>query len=218
MEQLKKAEAIDGFQERIEKDPINKLSRKGLHYTISSGDSQFEPWVLNTEIITMHSMAEAGMPHTRPPNLICMPAFFPESRRQETLIHELIHIDQRRRKEVWEAKFKREGWTPIAESEVPERWLRRCRLNPDTLDQRFYAWKGRYVPLPLFEREDKPELRAIQVRWWDQETGILQPQPPQSFIARYGTPSQPEHPRELAAVEVASTLKKLSDLDRYLEV
>jgi hypothetical protein len=42
-----------------------------------------------------------------------MPAFFPEERRQETLVHELIHIDQRRRKELWGAKFKREGWSFI---------------------------------------------------------------------------------------------------------
>ena len=217
MEQLKKAEAIDHFQERVEKDPLNKLSRKGLYYNTPTGDSQSQPWALNTEIITMHPMAEAGMPHTRPPNFICMPAFFPEERKQETLVHELIHIDQRRRKDVWEAKFKREGWSPIEESEVPERWLRRCRLNPDTIDQRFYAWKGRYVPLPLFEREDKPELRVVQVRWWDKETGILQPQPPQSFVSRYGDSPQPEHPRELAAVEIAKELKKLSDIDRYLE-
>ena len=115
MEQLKKAEAIDHFQERVEKDPLNKLSRKGLYYNTPTGDSQSQPWVLNTEIITMHPMAEAGMPHTRPPNFICMPAFFPEERKQETLVHELIHIDQRRRKEVWEAKFKREGWSPIEE-------------------------------------------------------------------------------------------------------
>ena len=147
-----------------------------------------------------------------------MPAFFPEERRQETLVHELIHIDQRRRKELWGAKFKREGWSFIQESEVPERWRRRCRLNPDTIDQRFYAWKGRYVPLPMFEREDKPELRVVQVRWWDRETGILQSEPPQSFVTRYGNPSQPEHPRELAAVEIAKTLTKLSDIDRYLEI
>ena len=218
MEQLKRAEAIDHFQERIEKDPINKLSRKGLYYNPPTGDRQSEPWLMNTEIITMHPMAEAGMPHTRPPNIICMPAFFPEERRQETLVHELIHIDQRRRKELWETKFKREGWVSIEESEVPERWRRRCRLNPDTVDQRFYAWKGRYVPLPLFEREDKPELRVVQVRWWDRETGILQPEPPQSFVSRYGDSPQPEHPRELAAVEIAKRLKKLSDIDRYLEI
>jgi hypothetical protein len=55
------------------------------------------------------------------------------------------------------------------------------------------------------------------VRWWDKETGTLQPSPTQSFVDRYGVSSQSEHPRELAAVELAKNFKNPSDIDRYLK-
>jgi hypothetical protein len=79
--------------------------------------------------------------------------------------------------------------------------VKRCRLNPDTFDARFWAFQGRYVPLPLFVREDKPELRDILVRWWDLRERRLQSQPPESFVQKYGKldVSSAEHPYELWA-------------------
>lgn len=180
-------------------------------------NNQVQPWILDTEILTMHPTAEAGLPHTRPPNLICMPIYYPEDRMKETLNHELIHVDQRRRRIKWNAFFERQGWRPVPEAEIPQRWLQRCRMNPDTIDERFWAWKGRHVPLPLFEREDTPDLRQVVIHWWDRETGIKQNQPPRSFSERFGSfPSQPEHPRELAAVELSKLFQTPSDIDSYL--
>jgi hypothetical protein len=73
------------------------------------------------------------------------------------------------------------------------------------------------VPLPLYEREDRPDLRNVVMRWWDRETGTLQAEAPRSFQERFGSmPSQPEHPRELAAVELAARFQSPSDIDRYL--
>ena len=215
MEKILEAEQYDQFFSKIQSDPINARARQHLSYIPMNVTTQ--PWLLNTEIVTLHPTAEAGMPHTRPPNLICMPQYYPEDRLQKTLAHELIHIDQRRRPYKWNAFFEKEGWTPIEESEIPQRWLQRCRLNPDTVDQRFWAWKNRYVPLPLFEREDKPDLRQVLVHWWDKETGVRQAEAPRSFQERYGNrPSQPEHPRELAAVELAEIFQSPSDIDSYL--
>jgi hypothetical protein len=215
MEQLAKAETYDHFFETIRKNPVNARARQFLSYVAMTQET--EPYLLHTEIVTMHPTAEAGMPHTRPPNLICMPAYFPDEKREHTLHHELIHIDQRRRKYKWDAFFEREGWKQLSEQEIPLRWLQRCRLNPDTIDDRFWAWQGKYVPLPMFERDDKPDLRHVSIQWWDRDTGIKQNQAPLSFQQRYGSnPSQPEHPRELAAVELARIFTMPSDIDRYL--
>ena len=215
MEKILEAETYDHFFATIRSDPMNARARQHLSYIPM--DPTTQPWMLNTEIVTLHPTAEAGMPHTRPPNIICMPQYYPTERLQETLTHELIHIDQRRRPYKWNAYFEKEGWTPLSEEEVPPRWLSRCRLNPDTLDQRFWAWKGQYVPLPLFEREDKPDLRQVVVQWWDKESGVRQKEPPRSFQERYGSlPSQPEHPRELTAVELAKIFQTPADIDSYL--
>lgn len=215
MEKLLDAEEIDNFFTKIRSDPVNARARHHLSYVPM--ESTPKPWMLNTEIIMMHPTAEAGMPHTRPPNIICMPQYYPTERIQETLAHELIHVDQRRRPYKWNGFFEKEGWTPISEEEIPSRWLSRCRLNPDTVDQRFWAWKGQHVPLPLFEREDKPDLRQVVIQWWDRETGVRQAEPPRSFQERYGSlPSQPEHPRELAAVELAKIFQTPADINSYL--
>lgn len=214
MDQLDYAESIDFFVQQTKRDQLNALARANLSYTPMNHKTQL--W-LDTEIISMHPTAEAGLPHTRPPNYICLPVYYPESLKAETLAHEYIHIDQRRRLSHWNYHFKQEGWTPMDTSEIPQRWLSRCRMNPDTIDQRFWAWKDRYVPLPLYEREDKPDLRQVVVQWWDRDTGMRQPEAPRSFQERYGRlPSQPEHPRELAAVELAKIFHSQSDIDSYL--
>lgn len=217
MEKLHIAETYDHFLESIRNDPVNRKAREHLSYTPMTNETK--PWILNTEIVTMHPTAEAGLPHTRPPNLICMPIYYPEERMNETLNHEFIHIDQRRRKYKWDAFFEREGWTSVPQSEIPQRWLQRCRLNPDTIDERFWAYKNRYIPLPLYEREDKPDLRQVVIQWWDKETGIKANTPPRLFQERYGPmPAQPEHPRELAAVELAKIFTRPADIDSYLAV
>ncbi len=215
MDKLRTAEEYDHYFGKIQADPLNKKARENLFYSVMSNSTQ--PYLLETEILTMHPTAEAGLPHTRPPNLICIPIYYPEERLKETLPHELIHIDQRRRKYKWNAYFEREGWNAIEESEIPTRWLQRCRMNPDTIDSRFWAYRGRYVPLPLYEREDKPDLRQVVIQWWDKETGIRQNQAPREFQERYGSmPSQPEHPRELTAVELSKIFQNPYDIDSYL--
>lgn len=216
MQRLRDAEFIDGYFEKIQADPVNRLARQDLSYSAFS--EKVDQW-LGTEIVTMHPSAEAGMPHTRPPNIICIPVYYPDSRREETLRHEYVHVDQRNRRDVWNTFFRKEGWSRVDDSEIPERWLRRCRMNPDTIDQRFWAWKGQYVPLPLFEREDKPDLRQVSVQWWDQESGVRMPEAPRSFLEKYGSmPSQPEHPRELTAVDLGRSFQTPSDLNSYLGI
>jgi len=216
MNELQFAEFLDGYRTNCSKDTLNHLARKGHAYTVMDQNSVKEgPG--GSKLITMYPNADAGLPHTRPPNLICVPAYY--NLTNETLLHECLHIHQRNQKSKWEAYFSKQGWVPVAESHVPERWRRRVRLNPDTLDSRFYAWENRYVPLPLFEREDRPDLRECVVRWWDQRSGGLLSEPPPSFVKAFGANHpQAEHPREVSAVNLSRQFRMSTwdELEAYV--
>ena len=214
MNQLKKAEELDQFFTRVSENPVNRRARESLSYLPVVNYT--EPWLGGTEIVTMNSTAEAGMPHTRPPNLICMPQWFPDERRNETLAHEYVHIHQRRNVDKWNRYFQKEGWSRVDPYELPERLVSRCRMNPDTADQPFWMWKNRFVPLPLFERDDRPQLRQVVVHWYDMKEGTRQPEAPRSFLETYGMNPQSEHPREIAAVELAPRFQSPSDIEQYL--
>jgi len=204
---LAHAERFDRFVEKCNECPINRQARVKCSYTAWNDQSlakkakTFLQGYENVSVLIVNPSAEGGMPHTRAPSLICLPAYFSEGKLEETLKHELVHISQRRNASLWLSRARLEGWEPVDESEIPELWLRRCRLNPDTAAARFFAWQGRYVPLPLFVREDKPELRDIQVRWYDKQEGIVNTATPTSFTQKYGSISQSslEHPYELWA-------------------
>jgi hypothetical protein len=214
MYQLQLAEHLDSFFYKVNENPINRKAREHLSYL--PVNNYTEKWLGNTEIVTMNPTAEAGMPHTRPPNVICMPHYFPESKRDETLAHEYVHIHQRRNVDTWNRYFQKDGWSRIDPLELPERLVSRCRMNPDTIDQPFWRWKDRFVPLPLYEREDKPQLRQVVVHWYDMESGVRQPEAPRSFLELYGSAPQSEHPREVTAVEIAKIFKSTADVDEYL--
>jgi len=211
---LERAENIDRFQSLCKRCDVNHLARAKCSYTAWNDQSlaekarEFLREMPSTEggedltVVIMNPSAEAGMPHTRAPSVICLPAYWPEARLADTLKHELVHISQRRIPEVWETRARMEGWVRVSESVIPENWLRRCRLNPDTAAARFFAWEGRHVPLPLFVREDKPDLREIVVRWYDMRDGIVKAVAPSSFSKKYGGglgQSSMEHPYELWA-------------------
>jgi hypothetical protein len=204
---LAHAERLDRFVERCNKCTINRLARTKCSYTAWNDQSlatkakSFLQEYADVSVLIVNPSAEGGMPHTRAPSLICLPAYYPESKLEETLKHELVHISQRRNASLWRTRATMEGWEPVAESEIPSSWLARCRLNPDTAAARFFAWQGRHVPLPLYIREDKPDLRDVQVRWYDRQEGIVKTATPTSFTQKYGNlgASSIEHPYELWA-------------------
>jgi hypothetical protein len=211
-ELLQRADTIDKYQTACQRDALNARARLGCDYV---------PWHDQSEaykaqkivgsgyhIIIMNPSADAGLPHTRAPNLICIPAGYPQHRLQDTLRHEMIHVNQREQAERWKEQLVQEGWSPVTEWEavtrIPSEHLRRCRLNPDTLACRFQAWGNRYVPLPLFVRDDKPSLKETVVKWYDLEDERLRSDPPISFTKRYGNveSSSQEHPFELWAYKI----------------
>jgi hypothetical protein len=199
-ELLDLAEKMDGYLAACKASEVNRKARVFFQNHAWS-DQSGAPSVKGATVVILPASAEGGMPHTRAGNIICIPVYHPKEKLPETLAHELIHIDQRNRPGVWRKRLLEEGWSPVEESELPFDWVRRCRLNPDTIAARWWAWEGRYVPLPVFVREDKPDLRDIQVRWYDRQEKRVGTQIPMTLSRRYGELgiSSLEHPYELHA-------------------
>lgn len=205
---LAHAEMIDHFVQQCNECQVNRLARAKCSYTAWNDQSlatkakRFLQQNGDTvSVLIVNPSAEGGMPHTRAPSLICLPAYYSEEKLKHTIQHEMIHISQRKQPSLWKTRAEMDGWKQVSASVIPEQWLNRCRLNPDTIAARFFAWEGRHVPLPLFIREDKPDLRETTVRWYDMEEGIVKSSVPTSFTKKYGDlgKSLLEHPYELYA-------------------
>ena len=153
------------------------------------------------QIIVMNPSAEGGLPHTRPPNIIAIPAHYPTHMLEETLRHERVHLHQRKFPLQWEARAIQDGWVKVEDGVIPSKLLARVRLNPDTIMAGFWAWDGIWVPLCLFLREDKPHMNETTIRWYNIKEGVTTVAVPASFTAKYGavTDSAMEHPYELWA-------------------
>lgn len=222
--QLQRAEEEDKYQTIVKRNTLNAKARERCVYlpwhdqteakkiNEALEEQSFFTQInkkLNTICIIMNPSADGGMPHTRAGGLICIPAYWPRESLENTIRHELVHIHQKVYPDQWREKLIEDGWGIVSEEEarkeIPEEYLRRCRLNPDTLGAKFPAWAGRWIPLPLFEREDKPNLKEIQVRWWDRENQQLLLSPPSSFTQKYGagkSNAELEHPFELYAYNI----------------
>ena len=223
---LRKAEVIDGYRAACEACTLNAAARSNQVYAPSflepeqikrTVDAVSKVPIASTcDVVVLHPSADNGFPHTRPNSLICMPAAFVESSSsrmlEETILHEAIHIHQRRNPELWEAACRKEGWTPISTEQIPSEFASRCRLNPDTMNKPFWAWQTNSVPLPLFTREDYPTMEGVRIKWFDLRTHAVITDPPPSFTARYGSPSQPEHPYEILAVDYAAAKLNTDEL------
>ena len=209
MDLLAKAEQIDKYRTACSRSEINRLARSQHIYSVFSNEN---PAALQqvadtmdltrgSKIVILHPSADNGYPHTRPGNLICMPAGFSLYNAPKTLLHEACHLHQRSHASYWTSYSIKQGWWPVAADQVPERWRARCRINPDTMANPFWSWQEHYVPLPLFRNEQSPSMDECDVRWYDMRNGVLYKVPPPSFTARYGDTGQPEHPFEVSAIE-----------------
>jgi hypothetical protein len=219
---LAAAETLDGYRAAIAASPLNAAARAKDRYVPFFLESPKDLARLEDEIakipllngsttVILHPSADAGFPHTRPTDLLCLPA--PVATQSstaslaETLRHEAIHIHQRRNPSFWDAAARADGWEPAASSQLPLDLLQRCRLNPDTFTPTpFWSWDGRWIPLPLFTRDLQPTLGGIEIQWWDTEREALYLSPPSPGSERYGprpsqqstrsnfSPSRPQQP------------------------
>lgn len=163
----------------------------------------------NTWIEVVEDTCEDGLPHTSAADTIRIPVQVWEtsqSRRDNVLRHERIHILQRRSPERWLAFYK-SAWgytlanTPPAQ--LPADVVAKVRGNPDTWPHPWACWQGRYWFLPLYKDPDQPQLRNTEVRVWDSETRTWCA-PPLAWRVQFcrgaeQCPHQWEHPHEIAA-------------------
>jgi hypothetical protein len=230
---LEHAEQLDGYRAACAASAPNAYARRHAFYTpffVEKADAaelqrlvDEIPLLADTDTVVMHPTADEGYPHTRAPNIVAIPTKtitdHSSTELAETLRHEAIHIDQRRRPAVWVAACQQRGWQPVAANRLPDSLLYRCRINPDTMSPHpFWAWEDHHIPLPLFSSEQPSSLGDVVIKWLDLRNQTLYRDPPPSFVSIYGSfPSQPEHPYELLAVEAAAKgIRTKQALDAYL--
>lgn len=215
MDVLMRAEALDSYRTRCIESFLNDSARKSQGYTLSSiSDVALKslqdatssiPLLDNCEIAIVNSKADNGFPHTRPPNIVCIPDTMcldstASNKFVETLLHEAIHVHQRNNKTLWADGLKKAKWTPVSSERIPDTYKERLRLNPDTILEQFWAWSDHHVPLPMFRSVRTPTLDQINVEWMDLRTGALFHVPPKGFLEAYPQQiHQMEHPYEIYA-------------------
>jgi hypothetical protein len=224
---LDNAEKVDMYVEECSDDPSNSKARRNNNYSANSMTSKeynfFEVVLENAKdklstrlkmdleevnLIQLMPSADGGMPHTRPSNLICYPditRFFNVS----TLIHELWHIHQRKYETLWSYVFKSWGWEPWV-YDIPDRFEKYRRLNPDTIDTPFWIFRESWIPIPIFKDISNPKVDEVEIWFYNPSKQYHTRQIPNEFVSEY--PNVPlsayEHPRELAAY-------MLSEPDNY---
>jgi hypothetical protein len=215
MDVLKTAEELDHYQAKCQANIFNREAREAYEYTLDTISPKAvkslqtvaqDIELLDTcEIVILDKTADNGFPHTRPPNLICFPSSMcletPATKKfRETLIHEAIHVHQRRHTAEWRRALEKRGWIEVPVEIVPAEFNERVRINPDTMLAPFWSWEMYHVPLPLFKKHGTPSLGNTTVQWLDMRTGVLHHEAPASFVKVYGSSvAQPEHPYEIYA-------------------
>jgi hypothetical protein len=157
----------------------------------------------NVEIVNPE--CKEGLPHTTGPNTMRFTEdAWSSPRRNETLVHERVHLAQKRNPTDW-TEFYRRVWDyeilTVPPADVPPHKIRK---NPDTEDAPWAVWRRRYVFYPV---SPTGTLRNAQVMIWDRETKQIISDPPSEWRALFcddsGCPHQYEHPHEIAAEYIA---------------
>lgn len=208
---LLQAEKKDNYRNKCETSPINKKAREFLSYTVwpdqelakvcVSIHQQLKLNPRNITYVILHPTADGGMPHTRGTDIVCIPAHFPLNKLIQTVRHEVVHMHQKQFPDSWKLILNAEGWKEIPESLLPPEIVSRCRYNPDTIAAPFWAYNNRYIPMPMFKREDKPSIHDVNIRWFDMLRNVILEKTPANLEQRYGMlpPFAWEHPYEIHA-------------------
>ena len=205
---LEEAEASDGYLSAVNSSSINRRARANNSYSVSP-DSVIHSLLENHTslptgvVVTLMPSADAGFPHTRGNDIICLPAYYPSDRLASVLVHERVHLHQKQNRKKYIEFYKSKWGFEEYKDEIPDSIAKRIRINPDTLGWPIFIWKDKWIPLCLFEREDKPNLRECTYCWYNPKGGVLLKSMPPAWREFFGNVGQSEHPNELAACYVA---------------
>jgi len=148
-------------------------------------------------IITVQS----GHPFTIGLNTIVFPLAYlrlPKATQKKILIHELVHLHQRRDPEIYEAYYTNQlGFKRINSTVVlPAELKKRLMYNPD--GPRYeWIWRNRYIPLSI----------AHKTYLWDVITEHLKPvEQIVEYANAFGTSRQLYHPNEIVAHQITDAI------------
>jgi hypothetical protein len=174
----------------------------------------------NGTVEIVDAACKEGLPHTTGPHTMRFTeAAWNDGRREETLVHERVHLAQKRAPQDW-AEFYRRVWDyemftrpPVS---LPEDSVMKLRKNPDTEAAPWAVWRHRYLFYPY---SADGGLRSASVRIWDLEQKTHLESPPDAWRAFFcdgdACPYQYEHPHELAAEYIAKKSKSPAALNLF---
>ena len=214
--ELAAAEAIDHYRTDCQESRTNRIARDRTTYAVNRlpDEATFLEMIhdfrnrlpdalqpIQAVIVPLMPSADAGMPHTRPPNLIAYP-LTGAGLSFETFSHELWHIHQRMRYKEWVEFFER-GWgfKPF-EGDVPSQMDYVLRINPDTMTDPLWIWNDTWVPMCVFLNPVTPELSQTDVWFYNVRSKAHSQQIPSAmaeFFSKWLPKTAFEHPCELAA-------------------
>ena len=175
----------------------------------------------NGTIEIVDTDCQEGLPHTTTMNTIRMTeSVWNSERRESILVHERVHLDQKRRPREWE-EFYRSVWNYELLTSPPSGFpSAEIRPNPDTTGKPWALWRGRYLFYPQYGPERT--LRNAPVLIWDtqkQQHVDIPPEWRSEFCHGETCPHQYEHPHEIAAeyVTQSSTSPSAVKLFRWLK-
>jgi len=219
---LNRAEIIDQYRSTVKQSVPNIIARHQYTYmpTVHSVPIPIppadptQPWP-NGQVVWMNSSADGGLPHTRAPFFICLPESINTKTLATTLLHERIHVSQRLHPKAW-IDLMQSAWsmTPWIDSSLPQEIQSRLRINPDLLGAPHFLWKNEWVPLGIFKSINKPVLSEIDIIWWNPTTRTVHRESPPGWDAYFGKNPAGEHPYEIAAYLIASSVE-LSNIPAY---
>jgi hypothetical protein len=215
LQALFRAEQVDQYRKRVDESPINRLARLGQNYMpipfsidrIVPLTDMSEPWP-SGQVIWMDPTADSGLPHTRPPNFICISKDFPQADLANTLLHERVHVSQRLHPTVWLKLFEEPWHFKPWSGSIPTDIESRLRINPDLLEAPLFIWKDMWVPLALFKSTTNPKLNEVDIVWWDAKSRTLLRSPPPGWVDFFGHIPGGEHPYEIIAYLVSANPKQ----------
>ena len=148
---------------------------------------------------------QEGLPHTYDENTIRLTrSMYESSHVDDVLIHERVHLDQKRNPSDW-LQFYKTYWKYTVSlsppNNIPHHYILSLRPNPDTDDSPWVTWNNRYVFFPTSSANNK--LKDAKVTIWDLQLNRIVDIPlewKEMFCSeKLACPHQYEHPHEISA-------------------